>query len=94
MLKRFRCRLFGCGYDEHGPFCPRCGEYIYDPDHIEYRLSWLAPLRDWLADVRWHLGRRFFVQRCASCRKRLWPWSPRVHGDHCTEKCFDTWIPF
>lgn len=94
MLKRFRCRLVGCCEHEQAPACFRCGTCIYDPDYVEYGRAWLSPVRNLLASLRYWVGRRVMVQRCCSCGKRLWPWSHRVHGDHCTEECFDKWIPF
>jgi hypothetical protein len=94
MPRRLWCRLFGCLPHDQAPACERCGAGVYDPEFVEYGQTTLAPVRNWWADVRWWLARRFLCHRCTSCGKRLWPWSPRVHGDHCSEACFDNWIPF
>lgn len=81
---RLRCYLFGCEPHDN-PACQRCNAYLYDSWFVHG--GWIEPL--FAAGRRL---RRFVVgKRCSECGKRM----PRGTKDYCcSEKCYETWIPF
>lgn len=84
----FRCRCFGCQYDDIS-VCVHCGTAIYDwPPHED---GWFWPL--WwrvCRPFRW-LGGLIIGKRCQQCKRRFWR---GYDGYCCSDECFSKWIPF
>ena len=81
---RPKCWLFGCVIEQSSGLCNRCAAHLYDDDFIQG-----GPLnRLWV----WWKSLRF-IANCRECGKRL-PLRGRVHGEFCSMKCYDNWLPF
>lgn len=83
----FLCRMLGCVLDEFN-VCTRCDQElnIDSPSGWYWRYRRRA-LRAW----RYAFG-SVVGKRCMQCQKRFW--GRGYNREHCSEKCFNEWIPF
>lgn len=83
-MKRLICLAVGCSLHNDYPACHRCGGALYydfiDEGRLEPVLSFWRRLK---AELR--------IKRCHECGKRM-PWRSKEYC--CSDRCYDTWVPF
>lgn len=86
---RIRCKLFGCLYDSYCG-CVRCGAGLYEYEFLQEPCWILKPLADlkwWLSVNKWKILHKCQGEDCLH-------WLAFTDKNCCSEKCYETWIPF